>query len=206
MEYKVSIGGVEYGMASIASVSIERPLFRKWSAGNACAAELNITFWPCETVPRMAQIIPSCRETPDGEWTCLGTFYTDERAKETLGRQTLIAYDSMLKAEAVWKPDQSLEFPLKMTDAVTEIAALMGVSVDERTVVNDVYTIDYPANEYTLRDVLQFIGAANLGNWIITRQNKLLLVPLFGSVPEETNYLIDESGRTITIGGVRILV
>lgn len=206
MEYKVLIGGVEYGMNSIASVTIERPLFPKFSAGNACAAELDITFWPSEKVPRMAQIVPYCRESSEDDWTCLGTFYVDERAKEAFGRQTLIAYDSMLKADVVWEPDQSLVFPLKMPDAVVEIAALMGVDVDPRTVLNTSYTIDYPANEYTMRDVLEGIAAANLGNWIITKENKLLLVPLFGSMPEETRYLVTEDGSAITFGGVRILV
>ena len=67
-------------------------------------------------------------------------------------------------------------------------------------------TIDYPANNYTLRDVLRFIAAANVGNWIITSENNLLLVPLFGSMPEETNFLVDESGSAITFGGVRIIV
>lgn len=206
MEYKVLIGDVEYGMDSIVSATIEHPLFDKWSAGNACAAELNITFWPRGTVPRMAQIVPYCRESSEDDWKCLGTFYIDERAKDPFGRQSLIAYDSMLKAETVWEPDQSLEFPLKMADAVTQIASLMGVGIDPRTVVCSDYTVDYPANNYTLRDVLRFIAAANVGNWIITSENNLLLVPLFESMPEETNFLVDESGSTITFGGVRIIV
>ena len=93
-----------------------------------------------------------------------------------------------------------------MPDAVAEICHLMDVELDSRTVLNGSYTIDYPANDWTLRDVLGFIGAAHAGNWIITNEGKLLLIPLFGGMPAETNYLVTENGNPITFGGVRILV
>lgn len=115
-------------------------------------------------------------------------------------------YDSMLKADKMWVPDQSLEFPMPMDDAVDVIAELMGITVDPRTQVSHTYTIDYPANDYTLRDVLKFIAVANGGNWTITRNDQLLLVPLVGSMPPETHYLIEENGDAITFGGIRILV
>lgn len=207
MEYKVEIGGVTYGMEKIQSASIEHPLFDKLSVGNACSAELEISFWPTETVPRMAMIIPYCRESSADEWYQLGVFYTDTRSLRN-GIMTLVAYDAMLKSDTVWEPDQDLVFPMTMTEAVTEIISLMGVELDSRTVLKtgDDYVIDYPANDYTLRDVLRFIAAANAGNWIITDAGKLLLVPLFSSMPAETNYLVTEDGDAITFGGVRILV
>ena len=95
---------------------------------------------------------------------------------------------------------------MPMDDAVDIVAELMGISVDSRTQVSHTYTIDYPANDYTLRDVLGFIAVANGGNWTITRNDQLLLVPLVGSMPEETHYLIEESGNEITFGGDRIFV
>ena len=206
MEYRVYIDTTPYGMDKIESVTIERPLFEKWSAGNACAAELTITFWPVGMIGRMARIEPYCRENDTDDWTCLGTFYVDERRKEPNGKMSLVAYDSMLMAEVVWTPGSWLTFPMKMTDAVTEIADILKLGVDSRTVIDPSYTIDYPANEYRLRDVLRFIAAANLGNWIVTNENKLLLVPLFGSMPEPTHYLVSDKGKAITFGGVRILV
>ena len=112
----------------------------------------------------------------------------------------------MLKADKIWVPDQSLEFPMSMDDAVDIIAELMGITVDPRTQVSHTYTIDYPANDYTLRDVLKFIAVANGGNWTITRNDQLLLIPLVGSAPPETHYLIEENGDAITFGGIRILV
>jgi hypothetical protein len=93
-----------------------------------------------------------------------------------------------------------------MPTAVAEIARLMGVSVDSRTVLNSVYTLDYPANEYTLRDVLRFIAAAHAGNWIITANNELLLVPLFQSMPMETYNLVTEDGDGIVLGGVKLRI
>lgn len=205
MEYYVDIAGTEYGMEDIESVTIEQPLFDKLSVGNACSAELTIGFWEKATVPKMAKIIPYARKTSADAWVKQGEFFTDSRSRSG-SLLTITAYDAMLKSEVVWTPDQELEFPMTMPDAVTEIAALMGVSIDSRTALNSAYTIDYPANDYTLRDVLRFIAAAHGGNWIITNEGALLLVPLFASMPEETHYLVTETGAAITFGGVRILV
>lgn len=208
MEYRVFIGGTEYGMKDIESAVIESPLFDKLSAGNACSAQLEISFWPLGTVPRMAEIIPQARNSADEEWVTLGTFYTDERFTSVGGKMSIIAYDSMLKSEVVWTPENEQDFPMSMSDAVTKIAELMEIGIDARTVIEsgDYYKIDYPANDYTLRDVLRFIASAHMGNWIITANNELLLVPLFSSMPDPTNYLVDESGNAITFGGVRITV
>lgn len=208
MEYRVFIGGAEYGVKDIESAVIESPLFDKLSAGNACSAQLEISFWPFGTVPRMAEIIPQARNSADEDWVTLGTFYTDERSKSVGGKMSIIAYDSMLKSEVVWTPENEQDFPMTMSDAVTKIAELMEIGIDARTAIEngDYYKIDYPANDYTLRDVLRFIASAHMGNWIITANNELLLVPLFSSMPEPTNYLVDENGNAITFGGVRITV
>jgi hypothetical protein len=135
----------------------------------------------------------------------LGVFWTDTRAAfgDALN---IIAYDAMMKAGIVWVPDQSLEFPMSMPDAVAEICRLMDVELDSRTMLNNEYYVDYPANDYTLRDVLGFIAAAHAGNWTFTRDGKLLLVPLLGAVTAETNCLVTENGDTITFGGVSIVV
>lgn len=202
--YKVLIADVEYGMSDIASCKIEHPLFDKLSVGNTCAAELDITIWPKSDIPKMARIVPYVI-AEDGTETQLGVFYTDTRAK--MGKMlNIIAYDEMLKADLEWIPDQSLKFPMTMSDAVTEITDLMGVELDSRTELNSAYTIDYLANEWTLRDVLGFIGAAHAGNWIFTNEGKLLLVPLFDGMPAETNHLVSECGDAILFGGVRITV
>ena len=58
---------------------------------------------------------------------------------------------------------------------------------------------------YSIRQELQWIAAAHGGNWIITGEGKLLLVPLL-SMPEETSRLVTEYGDAITLGGVKIRV
>ena len=205
MEYYVDIAGTRYEMTDIQSVTIEQPLFDKVGVGNACSAELNISFWEKATVPRMAKIIPYARKTSADAWVKQGEFFTDTRSLQA-DLMTIVAYDAMLKAEIVWTPTRSLTFPMTMPDAVDEIISHMGIALDPRTQLNAAYTIDYPANEYTLRDVLRYIAAAHGGNWIITNEGLLLLVPLFASLPPETHYLVTETGDAITFGGVRILV
>lgn len=131
-------------------------------------------------------------------------FFANRRSEED-GYWTIEAFDSMRKADVVWVPDQGLVFPLFAPAAVAEFIRIMGVELDARTVLNPSYTIDYPANEYTIRDELCFIAAAHGGNWIITETGKLLLVPLL-SAPPETHYLVEEHGDAILFGGDRILV
>ena len=189
MKYKVLIDNEEYIDADIRSANIERPLFDQLSIGNACEATLKIVFRKKTVIPTTAKMIPYA--LVNNQWEQLGVFYLVERS---------------IKADKVWVPDQSLEFPMPMDDAVDIIAELMGITVDPRTNVSHAYTIDYPANDYTLRDVLKFIAVANGGNWTITRNDQLLLVPLVGSMPPETHYLIEENGFAITFGGDRILV
>lgn len=204
MKYKVLIDNEEYIDADIRSANIERPLFDQLSIGNACEATLKIVFRKKTVIPTTAKMIPYA--LVNNQWEQLGVFYLDERSIKPTGIMTVVAYDSMLKADKVWVPDQSLEFPMPMDDAVDIIAELMGITVDPRTNVSHAYTIDYPANDYTLRDVLKFIAVANGGNWTITRNDQLLLVPLVCSMPPETHYLIEENGFAITFGGDRILV
>ena len=204
MKYKVLIDNEEYIDADIRSANIERPLFDQLSIGNACEATLKIVFRKKTVIPTTAKMIPYA--LVNNQWEQLGVFYLDERSIKPTGIMTVVAYDSMLKADKVWVPDQSLEFPMPMDDAVDIIAELMGITVDPRTNVSHAYTIDYPANDYTLRDVLKFIAVANGGNWTITRNDQLLLVPLVGSMPPETHYRIEENGFAITFGGDRILV
>ena len=204
MRYKVVIDNTEYTDADIRSANIERPLFDQLGIGNACEATLKIVFRQKTVIPTMAKMIPYA--LVNNQWEQLGVFYLDERSIKPTGIMTVVAYDSMLKADKIWVPEQSLEFPMPMPDAVGVIADLMGIQVDSRTGLNPAYTIDYPANDYTLRDGLKFIAVAHGGNWTITREDKLLLVPLVGSMPPETNYLVTEDGDAITFGGDRILV
>ena len=207
-QYKFYIDGTEYGMSDVASVKLEHPLFDKLSVGNTCSAELDITFWPKRSIPKMARIVPFVI-AENGTETKLGEFWTDTREKVG-DRLRIIAYDAMMRGNLVWVPRSNLQFPpetgLPMPDAVAEICRLMDVELDSRTVLSASYGIDHPANDWTLRDVLGFIGAAHAGNWIITAEGKLLLIPLFAPVAGAANYLADENGDPILFGGETILV
>lgn len=205
-EYKFDVAGTEYGKDAEVSHSVESQLFEEFGIGNACCATLKLALY-ADNVPRSATIKRYLRLVNGSQatdWIPKGVFFTNRRSCDGYYWE-LEAYDAMRKADVVWEPDQSLNFPMTMPDAVNIFCQLMGVELDSRTVLNSSYTIDYPANDYTIRNELCFIAAAHGGNWIITDAGKLLLIPLL-SMPTETNYLITDAGSAITFGGVRILV
>ena len=205
MQYQVSVGGTMYTMAKIFSVKIHQPLFASFSVGNTCSQELTVTFRQSVSPPTMAQIIPYYRESDTDEWTQAGVFYLDVRETDPSGKTILTAYDSMLKTEQPFNtPGDIGQWPRTMDVVANQIVTAIGCSLDTRTVISQ-YTMQYP-NDYTMRDVLGYIAAANGGNWIVTAEDKFLLVPLFSSMPAETNYLVEEEGDAITFGGDRILV
>lgn len=209
-ERKINIAGTDYGEDTIVSLTTTGGLFADGtlSVGSAVSREINLSLWNISaTIPKMAKLIPYYRISngaQTSEWIQKGVFYIDTRSVDS-GLLTIHGYDDMLKAEQIWTPDQSLEFPMPMTQVVDIIANIMGVEIDARTVLNSLYTVDYPANDYTLRDVLRFIAAAHGGNWIMSDVGELWLVGL-NDLPTETNYLCDEDGDWITFGGDRILV
>lgn len=204
-EYQVEIGEIMYGMDSIKSANIKQPLFEYFGAGNAMPAEFHITFIPKEEPPRMAKIVPFCREEGEKDWHKLGIFFVDVRSEDRQWKN-LIAYDSMLKTEQTYLISEDVgEWPRGMKALVADIASRIDVEVDSRTVINESYVVEYP-NDYTMREILCHIAAAHAGNWIITADGKLLLVPLFTAMPPETYYLIEDSGSAIVFGEDRILV
>lgn len=205
-EYQFDIAGKIYGPDVEVSHSVDNGLYEKFGIGNAATAKLTMSLF-ADNIPRAATIKRYIRlrnGAQVSEWLPKGVFFVNRRSDDD-GYWTVEAYDAMRKAEAVWTPDQSLTFPMTMPAAVTEFARIMQVEVDPRTVLNPAYTIDYPANDYTIRDELRFIAAAHAGNWIITDEGKLLLVSIL-SIPPETSYLVTEYGSAITLGGVKLLV
>lgn len=210
-EIRVAINGQIYGEIRIVSLLTSANLFPEdtMSVGGAIAKEIDLVLYNPGSIPRSAQMIPSYRLVKGGqasEWVQKGVFYVDTRTyDEASGTLSIHGYDDMLKAEQEWVPDQSLSFPMPMKDAFYEIARLMGVTVDPRTQFNSGYLVDYPANGYTMRDVLRFIAAAHAANCIVTDAGQLRMVT-FADIPPETNYLVTHHGAAITFGGVRILV
>lgn len=208
-QYAFDINGVRYYEDSEISHRVTYEMYSEFGIGGTGGATLTLTNFGV-TIPESAEIrryVRLVNGPTTSEWLSKGVFFVSSRDVDGK-RKTVVAYDAMRKSDKVWKPDENLSFPLSMSDAVAEFARLMGVDVDPRTVLGD-FTMDYPGNEYTIRQMLQFVAAAHGGNFIITDEGKLMLVPLVSApvyVPEETSVLVTEDGYAITFGGVRIVV
>lgn len=205
-EYSFEINGVFYGPEAEISHSVERNLFDDFGIGNAINSVLKLKIL-ANSIPRGATIkrqIRLANGDEHSEWIPKGTFFASRRAKDG-DVWEITAYDAMCKAEQIYIPEVDIGvWPRSMSVVVAEIAERMGVSVDPRTGINNSYALQYPA-EYTMRQVLGEIAAAHGGNWVMTDDNKLLLLSLL-SAPEETNNLVNNYGDAITFGGVRIIV
>lgn len=209
-EAKVTIAGAEYGPRMLSACSVSGGEFKDFTIGECAAREIDVTVKPTTPIPRMAQIAVSYRlvlGAEASEWLPGGVFFVDSRKEDRLtGWIALHGYDAMLKSEAVWwDPTEGAgEWPMPMTTAVADIARIMGVEVDQRTAINPAFKAEYP-NDLTMREVLMNIAVAHMGNWRITGEGKLLLVPM--GLPAETNFLVNGmDGGAILFGDVRILI
>lgn len=186
-DVKIHINGVDYSMDDLYAVNQDRTVFSSGSpeVGACTASSLSFDIVPRGRVPRMAEVtlynrLATWDRSNTSEWLVMGTYFIDTRSKMDDGlKMRFTAYDSMLKAEQPYLPNSSItNWPASESLVVAEIASFMGVSVDARTTLAG-YSVDYP-QDYTMREVLGYIAAANGGNWIVTPENKLLLVKLQG--------------------------
>ena len=203
-EVRASAGGVTYGIDKIYSARRERRLFAGSfpSIGNCVAATLELTIIPESRVERLASIAISTRlVTFDGtestDWEPAGTFYADTRSEAQDGEEkTFTAFDALLKADIPYLENaQVASWPAADTAVAADIAALMGITVDSRTVLAG-YDVPLPEQDWTAREVLGWIAAANCGNWIVTDDNKLYLVPFRGV----TSLLGTDSSHALLLG------
>ena len=210
-EIALMVAGEMYSEDRIIILNTYSRLFRnnQMEVGSAVAKELRCTLLNPGNIPEAAELIPMYRlryGDEVSEWVQKGIYYIYTREpNENDKTLTVVAFDAMVKADKVWEPRQSLEFPMSMRAAALEIATLMSVAVDNPEAISSVYTVDYPVNDWTQRNILQFIAAAHGGNFIMTDLGKLRLCGL-NEIPEPTHYLVDSYGGAITFGGVRILV
>ena len=213
-ETKISLAGHELSESDIVSLDRDGETMAqaKPSVGAATSTALSLTILtPSFTIPRMAEIdvyVRARNSTSTSEWLPAGVFFIDTRKHDQtangVGVLRITAYDAMLKAEQDY-PDTSHSWPYLDTLVVAEIAAAIGVTVDSRTngFLTAGYLIDLPIGN-TTREVLQNIAASYGGNFIITAENKLLFVPLYGLDPEDNivgHYLSVENGTdALTFG------
>lgn len=211
-EVRVEVSGEVYGEDRISSLFTTGSLFSSETlcAGSAVARQIDLVLKNYGTIPRMAKLVPSYRLVlgdQASEWIQKGVFYIDTRNPDkTSGTLTIHGFDDMLKGSVIWEPDQSLTFPMTFRKAAEVIAELMGVELDNPEDIDETYEIvDYPANDYTQRNILQFIAAAHAANFVMTDLGKLRMVGI-NDIPAETGYLVTENGTAIVFGGIRIKV
>lgn len=205
-QYAFQINNVWYYDDAEISHSVDLSLYDSFGIGNAMSATLQLELY-ADDIPRGAvirrfvRLVNGSRVT---EWLPKGVFFTNRRTVED-GVWSVEAYDAMLKADMTWTPRQGFTFPCTMEAAAQDIALSMDTELDPRNVYLP-YTMDaYPEGEYMRRDALRDIAAAHGGNWFVSDEGKLRLLPLI-SFPAETSYLVTEHGDAILFGGVRILV
>lgn len=184
------------------------------TVGGAIAGEIDIQMIdPYVDIPKAAKLQLFTRVT-DGtqssEWLKKGVYYVDTREftknSDGLDVLTIHGYDAMLKFGQLYPSDNEHDYPLLDEDMVAFVAQVAGVTVDERTYEAMGRNYTFPLmTGYTSREVLGIIAASYGGNFIMSDEGKLLLLKL-GSLPPETNYLIDEIGNSILIGDDRILI
>lgn len=110
-------------------------------------------------------------------WMTQGKYYIDTRdVDEVTGLMTIHGYDAMLKAEEKFLTDDDIgSWPRTTHQVVANIASRLGVVYDTGFAMNG-YMVSYPG-DLTMREVLGHIAAAHGGNWVITDNNWLRLIP-----------------------------
>lgn len=181
MEYRAIINGVDCGMSVLASGTVNQPLFDEFGIGNACSAELSLTWYIDEEPPRASKIEVQARESSTDEWKPIGTYYLDVR-DQVSKKMTVEAYDSMLKFETPFINTASVgEWPRSAPDVVAEMCERTGVSLDPSVVLDPDVMVEYP-DDRTMREVLSSISAAHAGNWIISARDTLLMTTFSNDV------------------------
>ena len=209
-EQAAVINGEVYEEARIVSAESYGGIFERDSLciGSAVSRQADVAVFMPGDVPAGAEVKLGYRLTLDGEaseWVPKGTFYIDTRETDSeTGVLSLHCFDAVLKADTAWEPDQSLEFPMTMPEAMRVTAALFGLELDPRSELIEAYTIDYPATGTTVRQIWRWIAAAHGGNWTVTEDGKLRLLRL--RAVKDAAVLGTEDGEAIDFGGVLLAV
>ena len=184
-EYRYIINGVEYTGSYVQGVPvIEKPMMLQPVIGRCCTGSFTITVRkiPNVTIPKAAPVSVYCRLVKGNmktDWVPQGVFWITKRSGygELI---TLTCRDNMILAGRTYTDKtQITEWPAPMVDVFEEIASLMNVEIDPRTIVNggSTFVIDYPNDDVLMSEVLSMIAAAHGGNFIMTESGKIRLVP-----------------------------
>lgn len=221
-EVKVDISGTEYNMGDIVSGTISGGVFSKPGIGNCAARKLDLAILPKDAaIPRQAQMKVYVRLTLGdqvSEWVPKGVFFISTRKKDKMtGSLTITGYDAMLKTEKAW-PTSSSDYaedawPVSQEDAVADIAARIGVTVDSRTILSASFPVEYPTGEngdLTMREILSGIAVSNAGNWVISDEGKLRLLPFATPAADDTVTVgvgkLDYGDKLMAVSRVNLIV
>lgn len=158
------------------------------SVGGCISRKINISMLtPNREIPRQARLVPYVRLTYNGqasEWIPKGVFFLDTRRQTNVyGGDAVLeieGYDAMLRTEQLYKTsalgDSATDIAI-----VQEIAGLIGVAIDPRTVslITKAYTVPR-RSDFTYRETLGFVAALYAGNFIINDMGQLQLITLKG--------------------------
>lgn len=223
LETSVIIDNTEYTDASVPVIT--RALMPdNISIGNVVSAVCMFSMDASNAVGKSAEVVIKMRMTDNdeespttSEWLANGTYYVSKRVKDPITNVvTYECYDALLKTNSEWETAFTT-WPQSMTAVAGEIATIIGVTIDPRTVLKTGvnYVITEPAEGTIMRDVLATIAAYNGGNWVMTHENKLRLVPINSAdgagdavtdvidVQYTINNVLADSAREIT--GIRCL-
>lgn len=217
VQSKAIINGKEYTAISAPKIN-RQSMPSVLSVGNCCSAslEFSVLLEEGDSIPESAEIVIKSRlyegdeDTKKvSEWLPFGTFYIDHRDDAYDGLVKIYAYDAMLKIDQKFVADSNyntLGWPLSMKAVVEYIANRIGVGIDPRTVIKtgSDYVVPLPS-ELTVRQVLGYIAQCHGGNWIITEENLLRLVPLV-QIPNDTYHIISADFEDIIVPPEHTLV
>lgn len=210
-EIKCAIGITEYTQTSILSMSTSGTCYSSNmpTIGGVLSKEIDITVLNPSQMPRTAQIRPYIRLTngvDTSEWVSKGVFYVDTRQRDVVSNTVQIhGYDSIIRTEKYLyrclPPDYQQSFSWSSTDTMAAIANYLGVTIDSRSNIVQCQIYDPQAETSEghgmkmeelimtpMRTVAGWIAAASGGNWIITDDGKLRLLPCMPQNPD-TQYI-----------------
>lgn len=136
------------------------------------------------------------------EWLPKGVYYISTRQTNRItGVMTIHGFDAMLKSGQVWQGEAVTEnFPMDVNTALADICERMGVELDPRSQIDT----SFPVKDFvdsvgymTMRSVLGRIAVANAGNWVMTDEGKLRLVPM---VPGTDSVDLGENAENVYPG------
>ena len=180
----------EYGMEELRMLRVSSALFDGDgpSVGGVMAAEADLQV-DCskEDWPRMSGFtidfrLISADGTEESEWIRLGTFLTDTRKPDDLDETlTIHGYDGMISLQQTWIDKVNIlpsAWPITAKEAVETALGVTDYELDERTELDDTVAFIGRDDKATVRETLAAAAAGCGGNWCITPEGLLRLVPL----------------------------